>query len=205
MDIPYTVSARPDTGLYNGKLGIWLFLASEAMLFGGFFSAYIFLRIGGGESWPVHGETHTQWYMGLINTIVLITSSMTMVLAWMSLKARALGRFNFFMGVTVAAAVAFMVIKSIEYNHKFHGGYFPSTSPFFSIYFVMTGLHGVHVIGGAIVLAYHWASVNLPFCPGYQIYRKNPEQIANRVECAGLFWHLVDLIWIFLFPLYYLL
>ena len=205
MDIPYTVSARPDTGLYNGKLGIWLFLASEAMLFGGFFSAYIFLRIGGGSHWPVHEATHTMWYMGAINTVVLISSSMTMVLAWMALKARQIGRFNFFMGFTVCCALAFMLIKAFEYWHKFHEGIYPSSSPFFSIYFVMTGLHGVHVICGAIVLVYHWASVNLRFWPGYQVWRKNPEQIANRVECAGLFWHLVDLIWIFLFPLYYLL
>lgn len=205
MDIPYTVSARPDTGLYNGKLGIWLFLASEAMLFGGFFSAYIFLRIGAGDHWPVHAATHTLWYMGLINTIVLISSSLTMVLAWMNLKNRNIKWFNVYMGFTCLAALVFMGIKAMEYNHKFHDGIFPSSSPFFSIYFVMTGLHGVHVICGAIVLAYHWFSVSLPWFPGHAVYRRNPEQVANRVECAGLFWHLVDLIWIFLFPLYYLL
>lgn len=205
MDIPYTVSARPDTGLYNGKLGIWLFLASEVMLFGGFFSAYIFLRLGAGDSWPVHEATHTQWSFGLINTVVLIFSSMTMVLAWMCIKARNIGKYNLFMFITCLCAVAFMGIKAYEYYHKFHYDIYPSTSPFFAIYFTMTGLHGVHVVGGAIVLAYHWASANWKICPGYKVYRANPEQLANRVECAGLFWHLVDLIWIFLFPLYYLL
>src|SRR5262245_36528201 len=107
MDIPYTVSARPDTGLYNGKLGIWLFLASEAMLFGGFFSAYIFLRIGAGAHWPVHDQTFTMWQLGLTNTIVLITSSLTMVLAWMNLKNRNIKFFNLYMGITCLAALGF--------------------------------------------------------------------------------------------------
>ena len=87
MEIPYTVSARPDTGLYNGKIGIWLFLASEVMLFGGLFSAYVFLRLGATNEvqWP-HGLLNVP--MCTVNTAVLITSSVTMVMAWAALKMR---------------------------------------------------------------------------------------------------------------------
>lgn len=206
MEIPYTVTARPDTGMWNGKLGIWLFLASEVMLFGGFFSAYIFLRLGAGDAWPVHyAETHLKVWPGLLNTVVLIFSSMAMVIAWMKLKERKVKEFRVWLGAVLACAAAFMVIKlGIEYAPKFASGYYPKTSPFYSIYYTMTGLHGLHVLGGAIVLLYHGLCTYKWF-PGYQVYRANPEQLANRVECGGLFWHLVDLIWIFLFPLFYLL
>lgn len=116
MDIPYTVSARPDTGLYNAKVGIWLFLASEVMLFGGLFSSYIFLRVGADYPWPVH-ELNVP--LGFINTLVLIASSVTVLLAWASIKLRKFGMYRLYMGITVACALTFMVIKSFEYRAKF--------------------------------------------------------------------------------------
>ncbi len=116
MDIPYTVSARPDTGLYNAKVGIWLFLASEVMLFGGLFSAYIFLRVGADYPWPIHELPVTP---GFVNTMVLIFSSVTIVMAWASLKLRRIGQFRLFMGLTVACAATFMVLKAFEYKAKF--------------------------------------------------------------------------------------
>lgn len=116
MEIPYTVKSRPDTGLYNAKVGIWLFLASEVMLFGGLFSAYVFLRIGADFEWPFH-DLHV--LPGFINTMVLIASSVTVVAAWAALKARRYGWYKINMTITLLAAVVFMCLKSYEYYHKF--------------------------------------------------------------------------------------
>lgn len=116
MDIPYTVQARPDTGLYNAKVGIWLFLASEVMLFGGLFSSYIFLRVGADYHWPVH---ELNVVLGFVNTLVLIASSVTVVMAWASLKLRRITQFRIYMLITVACAAIFMVNKAFEYKAKF--------------------------------------------------------------------------------------
>lgn len=427
MEIPYTVKPRPDTGLWNAKIGIWLFLASEVMLFGGLFSGYIFLRIGADYPWPIQ---ELDWRLGMLNTVILIASSVTVVFAWASLKMRQWGRFKMFMWITLGCAAAFMCVKAVEYNSKFshyylllkdgsvvtghhmnsdlvlsdvssvtldvskrpsldvfnhaphhghhgeggdshewhaptfvspagtvveldgafvkgqeeilikanadsfelslksatpfeisvprddvkviaedhvmlrdgtqifghlhsnayslgidlvdltrvsnaaeakilpyldektkgdvlheiserveeekewigdrgyddldvntqvkirkvyladlheddHGGehpqitvpaeeirfasnFGPKKNTYYSIYFTLTGLHGLHVIGGAIVLAYFLFT-------GRKMYEDDPEHLANRVEVGGLFWHFVDLVWIFLFPLLYLL
>lgn len=119
MEIPYTVQPRPDTGLANPKLGIWLFLASEVMLFGGLFSAYIFLRVGseGQFAWPFHDLIV---WPGLTNTFVLIFSSVTIVMAWASLKMRKYGMYKLYLSITILCAVAFMGLKSYEYWGKFH-------------------------------------------------------------------------------------
>lgn len=117
MEIPYIVTPRKDTGLNNSKIAIWLFLASEVMLFGGLFSAYIFLRIYADYPWP---ERALAVLPGLINTFILIASSVTVVFAWAALKLRNWRAFQGFMGFTVFCALVFMVLKSIEYNAKFH-------------------------------------------------------------------------------------
>lgn len=203
--IPYTVEVRPDTGLNNVKLGIWLFLASEVMLFGALFASYILLRVGAPPgTWPIHGAVYLNVPLATLNTGVLITSSVTMVMAWASL-VRAhqagktdLGKYRLFMGATVALGFVFLVIKYFEYSAKFHHHLGPHTNTFLAIYFTLTGLHGLHVIGGMAVNAY------LLF-PGSKMWRTAPQQFINRVETAGLFWHFVDLVWIFLFPVLYLL
>ncbi len=422
MEIPYTVTARPDTGLWNAKIGIWLFLASEVMLFGGLFSSYVFLRIGADYPWPVH---ELGVLPGFINTFVLILSSVTVVFAWAFLKMRQYGKYKICMGLTLLCALLFLGIKTYEYYGKFthwavrlpdgsvldghhpkqkidfhevtainvdlrkseakfleragavngsfklpdgtvvegykaalkklrdsadqgnvrlvvegaplkfsaerrhvasylgkeltfrdgtrlegvlhndslvlevsgfdlrqvkglqenvdagdsamiwkylgeenrqiflhhksevltkfeesknkglasddadrrlpqtygeimrkaykgdHLGsdphahhhqvvtvpaseatYFSNYSPhlntYYAIYFLMSGLHGLHVVGGLLVLGHF-------FFFGRRLYDKNPEHLANRVEVGGLFWHFVDLVWIFLFPVFYLL
>jgi len=423
MEIPYTVTARPDTGLWNAKIGIWLFLASEVMLFGGLFSSYVFLRIGADYPWPVH---ELGVWPGFINTGVLILSSVTVVFAWAFLKMRQYTKYKWCMAATLVCAMMFLVIKSYEYTGKFthwalrlpdgsvldghhpkhqiefhdvtainvdlrkaeprflaragadvngnfklpngavaetyrvalktlretadsgvvritvegpplklladrrhvtsylgneltfrdgtrvegrlvnddihmevsgfdlrqvkglkenlnagdnalvwnylgeenrqaflqqktevlerfeadknrgrpkddpnrrlpqnygevmrkafkgeHLGhdpkahahvevtvpakevhffsnYSPHLNTYYAIYLLMTGLHGLHVIGGAIVLGHF-------FFFGRRLYEQNPEHLANRVEVGGLFWHFVDLVWIFLFPVFYLL
>ena len=422
MEIPYTVTARPDTGLWNAKIGIWLFLASEVMLVGGLFSSYVFLRIGADYPWPVH---ELGVLPGFINTFVLILSSVTVVFAWAFLKMRQYGKYKICMGLTLLCALLFLGIKTYEYYGKFthwavrlpdgsvldghhpkqkidfhevtainvdlrkseakfleragavngsfklpdgtvvegykaalkklrdsadqgnvrlvvegaplkfsaerrhvasylgkeltfrdgtrlegvlhndslvlevsgfdlrqvkglqenvdagdsamiwkylgeenrqiflhhksevltkfeesknkglasddadrrlpqtygeimrkaykgdHLGsdphahhhqvvtvpaseatYFSNYSPhlntYYAIYFLMSGLHGLHVVGGLLVLGHF-------FFFGRRLYDKNPEHLANRVEVGGLFWHFVDLVWIFLFPVFYLL
>ena len=123
MEIPYTVNARRDTGLYNAKVGIWLFLASEVMLFGGLFSGYIFLRAGVREGidlpWPDAVYVHGNFiWLGFFNTLVLIASSVFVVLAWAQLKMRNYGMYQLYMTLVLLCAGIFMVVKSIEYNSK---------------------------------------------------------------------------------------
>jgi heme/copper-type cytochrome/quinol oxidase subunit 3 len=194
MNIPYTVEARPDTGLPNGKLGIWLFLASEVMLFGALFSSYILLRVGAVE-WP-HGELSV--LLGTINTIILIGSSVTMVMAWASLKMHNWGRHRLFLSLTFLLALIFLVNKYFEYAEHLGKGEGPWHSTFFAIYFTLTGLHGLHILGGMIVMAYFLG-------PGAKMAKTEPDRFTNRIEYTGLYWHFVDLVWIFLFPVLYLL
>jgi cytochrome c oxidase subunit 3 len=254
--IPFTVHPREDTGLFNAKVGIWLFLASEVMLFGALFSAYVLLRVGAAPgTWP-HGLLDVP--VGTLNTVVLITSSITVVMAWASLKLRQFARFKLFQGLTILLAMTFVAVKSFEYRGKFshydallsdgrrvdghleeqtpdqvvlkHATIYPAVAgiagrvqgeqreevrlakaqiqflenwgpwhnTYLAIYFTLTGLHALHVIGGATVIGYLWG-------PGSGMWRTDPERFTNRVEVAGLFWHFVDLIWIFLFPVLYLL
>ena len=194
MNIPYTVEARPDTGLPNGKLGIWLFLASEVMLFGALFSSYILLRVGATE-WP-RGELSVP--LGTINTIILIGSSVTMVMAWASLKMNNWGRHRLFLALTLLLSAVFLINKYFEYAEHLHAGEGPAHSTFLAIYFTLTGLHGLHIIGGMVVMAYFLG-------PGAKMWKTEPEQFTNRIEYTGLYWHFVDLVWIFLFPVLYLL
>jgi cytochrome c oxidase subunit III len=196
MEIPYTVETRPDTGLTNPKLGIWLFLASEVMLFGSLFSAYVLLR-SGAETWPNQADI-VNIPLATLNTAVLISSSVTMVMSWASLKMHDFAKYKLYMGLTFLCGVGFLVIKSIEYSEKFSHALYPSTNNFIGIYFLMTGLHAIHVIGGMVVNGFLWG-------PGAKMWKTAPEQFTNRVEVAGLYWHFVDLVWIFLFPILYLL
>ena len=194
MNIPFTVEERPDTGLTNGKLGIWLFLASEVMLFGALFSTYIILRVGAPE-WP-HGELNI--WLGAINTVILISSSVTMVMAWASLKMNDWGKHRLFLISTFLLAGLFLVNKYFEYSAHFATGELPSHSTFLAIYYTLTGLHGLHILAGMIVMLYLIG-------PGAKMWKRNADQFANRIEATGLYWHFVDLVWIFLFPVLYLL
>ena len=197
--IPYIDKPHPITGLTNGKLGMWLFLASEVMLFGALFSSYILIRVGHTGTWP-DGAERLNVPLATLNTLVLILSSVTIVLAYTWLRAGELDKYRNYMGATIALAFGFLVIKLIEYGQKLliEHPHLPSTDTFYAIYFTMTGLHAIHVIGGIFALS--WLLL-----PGFSLYRKKPEQYIGRIELVGLYWHFVDLVWIFLFPSLYLL
>jgi len=195
-EIHYIDQPHPLTGVTNNKLAMWCFLASEVMLFGGLFSAYILLR-SGNANWP-HGSELLNIPLATVNTMILITSSVTMVMAWASLMMHKFNRFRGYLFVTILLACCFLVVKGFEYAHKFEHHIGPSTNNFYGIYFTLTGLHGLHIIGGIAVLTYF-----LVTSKGH--YEKNPTLLAGRIEAVGLYWHFVDLVWIFLFPALYLL
>jgi cytochrome c oxidase subunit III len=196
VEIPYTTGVRPDTGLTNPKLGIWLFLASEVMLFGSLFSSYALLR-SGAESWPDQSAVLSV-PLATLNTVILISSSITMVLAWAALRTQSLARYRLFMGLTLLCGAGFIAVKAVEYADKFSHGLLPSTNNFLGLYFTMTGLHAIHVLVGMVVNAYLLG-------PGARMWQAQPERFTNRVEIAGIYWHFVDVVWIFLFPVLYLL
>ncbi len=205
--IPYRTEPHPLTGVTSGKLGVWLFLASEVMLFGALFSSYVLLRVGSpSEYWPSGVEAGLNVPIGTFNTLVLITSSITMVMSWASLKMGNPDAFKRYMGATIGLGLLFLVVKGFEYSGKFDHGIFPWTgwpeasdpSTFYSLYFTITGLHALHVFLG--VLANLWLMIW-----GLAMYKTEPERFAGRIEISGLYWHFVDLVWIFLFPVLYLL
>jgi cytochrome c oxidase subunit III len=197
--IPYVDEPHPVTGVTNAKLGIWLFLASEVMLFAALFSTYIILRAGAAPgTWQSGVAFGLSVPLATLNTVVLISSSVTMVLSWAALVAKDLKKFKFHMGLTILLSFVFLVVKYFEYHHKFELGHFPSSHTFYAIYFTMTGLHGLHIVGGILVNAYLWG-------PGSKMWITQPDRFTGRVEVAGLYWHFVDLVWIFLFPVLYLL
>jgi cytochrome c oxidase subunit 3 len=194
-NIPYTVEAREDTGLYNGKFGVWLFLASEFMLFGALFSSYILMRVGV-PIWQ-KGSEILSVPLGAINTAILTFSSVTMILSWTALREKNFPKFKMWLGSTILCAVVFLCIKSYEYHTKFEHHLWPKVNNFMATYFTMTGLHALHIIGGVVVLLYM-------FFRGEKMWKVQPERFTNRIEVTGLYWHFVDLVWLVLFPTLYL-
>jgi heme/copper-type cytochrome/quinol oxidase subunit 3 len=174
MHVRYTAEPRPDTGVSNGQLAIWLFLASELMLFGSLFSSYALLRTGA-ETWPDQSAL-LNVPLGAINTLLLLLSSV----------AIARGRLT----TTLILGVAFLAIKSYEYWDKLAAGLTPATSNFLGLYFVTTGLHAAHLLGGL----------------GAVVWLLGPgRSLRHRVPVTALYWHFVDVIWIVIFVLFYLL
>ena len=207
IELPYQVEPHPVTGVTSGKLGIWLFLASEVMLFGSLFSSYVLLRVGSGmEFWPSGVEAGLNVPIGTFNTMVLIGSSVTMVMSWASLKMNKLGAFKGYFATTIFLGALFLVVKAFEYSDKFSHGVFPwvgwpeagDPSTFYALYFTLTGLHALHVLLG--ILPNLWLLVF-----GVAMWETDRERFTGRIEIAGLYWHFVDLVWIFLFPVLYLL
>ena len=175
-----------------GKNGTWWFLASEIPIFGGLIAAYIVMRLGS-AGW---GEASSQlnFNVALINTFLLLTSSMTIVMAHAAVQSNALKRAAHFLGLTILLGLGFLGMKAFEYGTEISHGFLPSSGIFWSFYYTMTGLHALHVLAGIIVNFVLWS----------QAMKGSLAQHQHRVELAGLYWHLVDIIWIILFPLLYL-
>lgn len=176
-----------------GKLGIWWFLSSEIMVFGGLIASYVLLRISHG-GWAAQAA-HVRWQLGTLNTAVLLTSSLTMALALSASRQGKRERTSAFLLVTVLLGVTFLCIKAFEYSGELREGFTPASGLFWSFYFGMTGLHALHVTGGIVVnLIMLVMATRGDLWNGYE----------RRLEYAGLYWHFVDVVWIFLFPLLYL-
>lgn len=186
--IPYTVERRADTGVNNVTLAIWLFIASEVMLFGALFSSYALLRISA-PVWP-HGFDVLGVWFGVANTVVL--SIMTALM----LRARSVGLPGA-RGLIAAAsglAVVFLVIKGVEWRGEIGDGLLPSVNTFFAMYFTLTGLHALHVIAGLVANAWALAGVT----------RVGDAMTAGRVRSLALYWAFVDVVWLVIFLLFYL-
>ena len=188
-----STSASPSTAaLPTGKLGLWWFLSSEIITFGGLIGSYIVLRLAHPE-WAEAAQ-HLSVLIATVNTAVLLTSSLTMVLAFAAVGHGYDYTTRTWLGCTVALGLVFLLIKALEWSGKLSAGMVPSVSGFWSFYYAMTGLHALHVLAGIVVNA-----VLLLVA-----LRGRLRPMAHRVELAGLYWHFVDLVWIFLFPLLYL-
>lgn len=190
---------------YGSRMGMWLFLFTELILFGGMFIVYAVYRFTHQQEFHLAAQ-ELNTTVGLLNTIILLTSSMT---AAMSITAMQKGNIRFskaLIWITILFALAFMVNKYFEWSAKFHHGIYPGSKDllskpegeilYFGLYFVMTGLHALHVIVGVVFFFFILRFIKTKVV--------NPTAFV-RLENAALYWHLVDLIWIFLFPLFYLI
>ena len=181
-----------DTGIPLGKTGTWWFLASEIPVFGGLIASYIVVRLGG-SGWA-EASSHLNFTLGLINTFLLLTSSMTIVMAHAAAQENHYQRVANYLGLTVLLGLSFLGVKAIEYTGEIQHGFTPASGIFWSFYYGMTGLHALHVLAGIIVNVIFWIAA----------LKGSLARNGHRVELAGLYWHFVDIVWIFLFPLLYL-
>jgi cytochrome c oxidase subunit 3 len=188
-------------------LGMWLFLVTEIMFFGGLFLAYLVYRIAYPAAFQ-DASHHLDIVLGATNTAILIGSSLTMAMAVYAAQVGNRSRQILFLVGTMVLGIAFLGIKAVEYTHKFHDNLVPGANfqfegrdpvhaqLFFSLYFVMTGLHALHmVIGLGLMSVLLWMASRGRFTKAYH----------TPVELSGLYWHFVDIVWIFLFPLLYLI
>lgn len=202
----------------SAKMGIWLFMVTEILMFGGLFVGYILMHMKYPEMFA-EGARFLDWRLGFVNTLVLIFSSFTMALGIYFCQVNQVKKAVMSLAITILCGAIFMVIKYFEYTHKFHMGIFPGTmlnldvlnehllklgeptikssnlGLYFGFYFCMSGLHGIHVLLGMGLIT--WTLIRAmrgDFNANYY----------TAVEGVGIFWHIVDLIWIFLFPLLYL-
>jgi len=185
--IPYTAERRPDTGVSNSTLGIWLFLASEAMLFGALFSAYALLRTSATE-WPV-GREILGGRLVTINTVFLILATTNLWRAARGTASGARGRLT----RSSFMAAAFLAVKSFEYWDKLSHGLLPSSSTFLALFFTLTGFHAAHVLGGFIGNV--WAMRGMS--------RVGDAMTAGRLKALALYWSFVDVVWLGILVAFY--
>ena len=177
------------TGIKTGKLAVWWVLGSEIVIFGGLLACYLMYRTMY-DHWGA-AAAHTNTLAGAINTFVLLTSSLFVVLAHQAAEQKQAGKAFAYLWLTIGGGLTFLMIKAIEWTGEITHGYTITTNLFWSFYYTAAGLHGLHVIAGMTIMAFVSFDV---------LAKKN----LHRVELIGLYWHLVDVIWIFLFPLLYI-
>ena len=182
-------TTRSATGIPTGRLAVWWLLASEVVIFGSLLGSYIMHRVGHPE-WA-EAAAHTQVWFGAFNTFVLLTSSFTAVLAHQAAESGQGKKAAKFLVMTMGGALTFLLVKSIEWTIEISHGYTITTNTFWSFYYTAAGLHGLHVIAGAIIMGF----IAVDAWRGREL---------QRVELIGIYWHFVDLVWIFLFPLLYI-
>jgi heme/copper-type cytochrome/quinol oxidase subunit 3 len=182
-------NTRIAAGIPTGRLAVWWVLASEIVIFGGLLASYIMHRIAHPE-WADQAA-HTNVWLGGLNTFVLLTSSLSAVLAHKAAVSGDGPKAAKLLYATCLGAATFLIIKSFEWTSEITAGYTITSSTFWSFYYTAAGLHGLHVIAGAIIMLIV-----------AQTAKKNLE--LHRVELIGIYWHFVDIVWIFLFPLLYI-
>ncbi len=182
-------TSRSATGIPTGRLAVWWVLASEIVIFGGLLVSYVMLRLHNAH-WAEEAA-HTNTWAGAVNTIVLLTSSLFAVLGHQAAEEKDGPRAARYLWMTVGGGAVFLLVKAYEYTSEISHGYTMFRDVFWSYYYTATGLHGLHVIIGMLILAIVAADV-----------RKGRH--LHRVELIGIYWHFVDAVWIFLFPLFYL-
>jgi cytochrome c oxidase subunit III len=188
----------------GAKIGMWLFLFTEMVLFGGLFILYSAYRTKYPKEFHEGGQA-LNYIIGVANTVVLLTSSLTMALSISAIQKGSKRLSMLLVGITVTLALVFLINKGFEWGHEFHEGIYPNSATlgalphglqlFYGLYFTMTGLHGLHVLAGIVVLLVMLRGLSREWI------RKDD---FIKLENSGLYWHLVDVIWIFLLPLFYL-
>ena len=182
-------TTRSAAGLPTGLLAVWWVVVSEIVIFGGLLASYIMHRLAH-DAWTAQAA-HTNTWIGAFNTFVLLTSSLTAVLAHQAAQQGNGKKAARFLYYTVAGAITFVCVKAAEWTTEIQAGYTVTSSTFWSFYYMAAGLHALHVIAGAIIMLFVARDA-----------AKNRE--LHRVELIGIYWHFVDLVWIFLFPLLYI-
>jgi cytochrome c oxidase subunit 3 len=201
-----TQHADPHYDQEASKLGMWLFIFTELLLFGGLFIVYAIYRFLNPEAFQLAGH-ELNLSIGTINTLILLVSSMTIAMSTSALQNKNKGLTVLLLEITIMLALVFLINKYFEWGVKFDHGIWPGSEHlindlsrgeilFFGLYFIMTGLHALHIVVGMIIII-----VALNRVQKGTVNAERPSLLEN----AGLYWHLVDLIWIFLFPLFYLI
>jgi len=182
-------TSRSATGVPTGRLAVWWVVASEIVIFGGLLASYLMHRVGHPEWHNAAAVTNT--WIGAFNTFVLLSSSFTAVLAHQAAEQGDGPRAGRFLLMTICGAVTFIGVKSLEWTHEIREGYTITSNGFWSFYYTAAGLHAFHVIAGAVIMAF----------VARDAFRSRE---LHRVELIGIYWHFVDVVWIFLFPLLYI-
>ena len=184
-------TTRSATGIPTGRLAVWWVIASEIVIFGGLLASYIMHRLGHPEFGTAEYAANTNPWFGGFNTLVLLSSSLSAVLAHNAAEQGNGPKAFKFLWLTFLGGATFACVKAVEWTHEIGEGYTITRNAFWSFYYTAAGIHACHVIGGCIIMAIISFDV-----------RQNKE--LQRVELIGNYWHFVDLVWIFLFPLLYI-